>query len=148
VVLPDFVFQVDGDTATPTELARGPWSPDAQHGGAPAALLARFLERHDLGPATFPARMTIELMRPVPLVALRVACHTIRKGKQVQLVQGSLFAGDTEVARATVLRFRVKEVDFAVEPATRATAPLPPPGRRRRSRPGSPPASASGPRWR
>ena len=27
-------------------LARGPWRPDAAHGGAPAALLAREIERH------------------------------------------------------------------------------------------------------
>jgi hypothetical protein len=29
----------------PTELARGPWDPGAQHGGAPAALIARAVER-------------------------------------------------------------------------------------------------------
>jgi len=39
--LPDAIFHVDGDHVTPTELARGPWSPHAMHGGAPAALLAR-----------------------------------------------------------------------------------------------------------
>ncbi len=126
--LPDCIFHVDGDVATPTDLARGPWSPHAQHGGAPAALLARSLERFDVGTATFPARMTLELMRPVPLAPLRVVCTTIRPGRKVQLVQGSLFADDTEVARATILRLREQEVEFAAEPAVRTVPPMPPPG--------------------
>ena len=109
---PAYVFEVDGDVAVPTELARGPWSPHAQHGGAPAALLAGQLERFDLGTATFPARFTLELMRPVPLTLLRIERQTIRPGKKVQLVQGSLFAGEVEVVRATLLRLREKPVEF------------------------------------
>ena len=48
----DAVFHLDGDLAVPSALARGPWSLDALHGGAPAALLARALERADPGPTT------------------------------------------------------------------------------------------------
>jgi len=36
----DAIFARDGALFVPSELARGPWSPQAQHGGAPAALLA------------------------------------------------------------------------------------------------------------
>ena len=52
-------------------------------------------------------------MRPVPLTPLRIERHTIRPGKKVQLVQGSLFADDVEVVRATLLRLREQPVDFA-----------------------------------
>ena len=45
-------------------------------------------------------------MRPVPLTPLRIERRTIRPGKKVQLVQGSLFADDVEVVRATLLRLR------------------------------------------
>jgi len=122
------VFDVDGDVAVPTDLARGPWSPHAQHGGAPSALLAGQLETFDLGTATFPARFTLELMRPVPLTPLRIARQTIRAGKKVQLVQGSLFADDVEVVRATLLRLREHEVEFAAEPAAGEYEPMRPPG--------------------
>jgi hypothetical protein len=122
------VYEVDGGVAVPTELARGPWSPHAQHGGAPSALLAGQLERFDLGSATFPARFTLELMRPVPLTPLRIELRTIRPGKKVQLVQGSLFSGDTEVVRATLLRLREHTVEFERAPVTGTYAPLPPPG--------------------
>ena len=118
---------MEGDIARPTELARGPWSPHAQHGGAPAALLAGQLEQFDPGPATFPARFTLELMRPVPLAPLRIERRTIRPGKKVQLVQGSLFADDVEVVRATLLRLRVHPVEFAEQPVTGTERPLPAP---------------------
>jgi len=35
------LFEVEGDGFLPTELSQGPWDPDALHGGAPAALMAR-----------------------------------------------------------------------------------------------------------
>jgi hypothetical protein len=123
----EFVFEVDGDIARPTELARGPWSPHAQHGGAPSALLAGQLERFELGSATFPARFTLELMRPVPLKPLRIERRTIRPGKKVQLVQGSLFADDVEVVRATLLRLRELPVEFETEPVPGTDRILPPP---------------------
>ncbi len=122
------MFELDGDLAVPTELARGPWSPHAQHGGAPSALLAGRLEDFDPGTATFPARFTLELMRPVPLTPLRVERRTIRAGKKVQLVQGSLFADDVEVVRATLLRLREQRVEFSAEPAAGEYVPMPPPG--------------------
>ncbi len=79
---PDAVFHLDGNTATPTEIARGPWSPHAQHGGAPSALLAGMVERFEPGPADFVARLTVELMRPVPLTPLRVECTMVRPGEE------------------------------------------------------------------
>jgi hypothetical protein len=124
----EYVFEVDGGVARPTEFARGPWSPHAQHGGAPSALLAGQLERFDLGTATFPARFTLELMRPVPLAPLRIERRTIRPGKKVQLVQGSLFADDVEVVRATLLRLREQPVDFEVEAIAGNDRQLPAPG--------------------
>jgi hypothetical protein len=128
VTEPGYVYEVDGDTVVPTELARGPWSPHAQHGGAPSALLAGRLETFELGSATFPARFTLELMRPVPLTPLRLERRTIRPGKKVQLVQGSLFADDVEVVRGTLLRLREQPVDFAEQAEAGEYEPMPPPG--------------------
>jgi hypothetical protein len=125
---PDAIWHLDGDLAVPTELARGPWSPHAQHGGAPSALLAGLLERFEPGPADFTARLNVELMRPVPLTPLRVERTLVRPGKKVQLVQGSLFDGDVEVVRATALRLRTVGAGLGdVVPSDR-TDPLPPPG--------------------
>jgi hypothetical protein len=123
----DAIFHVEGDRAIPTELARGPWSPDAQHGGPAAALLARALERADPGPASFVARLTIELLRPVPLTPLVVRARTVRPGRKVQWLEATLLANDAEVARATALRLRVDpSLDLPVPDL--GPTPLPPPG--------------------
>jgi hypothetical protein len=100
------LFEIDGDVAVPSELTRGPWDPGAMHGGPPSALLARVIERNDPGPASFVARLTVELLRPVPLVPLTISARTLRPGKMVHWVEAILRAGDVEVARAVGLRLR------------------------------------------
>ena len=125
--LPDAMFAVDGDVAVPTELVRGPWSPHAQHGGAPSALLAGVLEGIEAGPPAFTARLTIDLMRPVPLTPLRIARRVVRPGKKLQIVEATLSDGDVDVARATALRLRT--LDDELEPAWSSPAvdAFPPP---------------------
>ncbi len=106
------LFERDGSRYVPTQLARGPWSPKALHGGAPSALFATVCERHDPGPAAFVARVTVELMRPVPLAPLELRVRTMRPGKRVQWIEAMLLdERDHEVAHATVLRIRSEDVD-------------------------------------
>jgi hypothetical protein len=88
-----------------TDLARGPWDPHAQHGGAPAAILMRAFERQPAGEELIIARVTYELLRPVPLAALEVRTEVVRPGRRVQLLEASLRAeGGVEVVRARALR--------------------------------------------
>lgn len=126
------LYLPDGDRFVPTPLTSGPWDPGAQHGGAPSALLTRSIEAAEApGPMTL-ARVTVELLRPVPLQPLRVEVSVVRPGRKVQLVQASLFADEVEVARALGLRLRVLEApvpDDAV-PTDRMPAP---PGEGRRT---------------
>src|SRR5262249_40062781 len=100
------IFARDGDRFVPSDLARGPWTPQAQHGGAPAALLAHLIERFEGGEVMFVARLTIELLRPVPIAPLAPRTRLLRPGRKVQLVEASPLADDVEVARCTALRIR------------------------------------------
>jgi hypothetical protein len=94
-----------------TELARGPWDPNAQHGGPPAALLMRAFERLDPDPNVMISRVTYELLRPVPLGSLSVEVSVLRPGRRVQLLEGSIAAPDgTVVVRARALRVAVAGV--------------------------------------
>jgi hypothetical protein len=68
----------DAATFTPTELARGPWSPHALHGGPVAALLLHLAEGLPQPGPMHPARVTVELLRPVPLAPLRGEASLIR----------------------------------------------------------------------
>ncbi|MGH3101114.1 MAG: thioesterase family protein, partial [Thermoleophilia bacterium] len=105
-----FFLPLGPDRFQATELTRGPWDPGLQHAGPPAALLGRAVERHgDRGDLQV-ARVTFEIMRPLPIAELRVATRLLRGGRSVELVEASLRAGDAEVMRATALRIRTAEV--------------------------------------
>ena len=98
------VFQTDAGGFLATEHARGPWDPLALHGGAPAALLARAVERFEPDPGLRVARLSYEFLRPVPLGRLELAIELLRPGRRVQLVGASLRAGGVEVCRLSALR--------------------------------------------
>ena len=100
-----------------TELARGPWDPQALHGGAPAALLMREFEQVDSPDGLAIARVTYEFVRPVPLGELSVQASVVRPGRRVQLLEGVIRdAGGTEVVRARALRVRRAEAIPDVSP--------------------------------
>ena len=109
----DALFEPDGSgILVPTERARGPWDPGALHGGPVAALMVRAVEAVETPAPMHIARMTVELERPVPVEPLAVRASVSRPGKRVQLVDADLFAGESRVARARVLRIRVADLDL------------------------------------
>src|SRR5690606_9211746 len=91
----------------PTEHTRGPWDPRHQHGGAVAALVARSVERAT-GDEFALTRLTLDLMRPVPLEPLALDVSVPRPGRRVLGLAVSVSAGDLEVevvrAQAVVIR--------------------------------------------
>lgn len=112
------MYVPDGGTFLPTIATRGPWSPDAQHGGPVAALLCRAAEAVESSTPLHVVRLTVELLRPAPLRLLTVRTRLRRPGKRVQLIESVLLDGDVEVALATTLRIRAADVpvDDAVPP--------------------------------
>jgi hypothetical protein len=109
-------YAVSGDRFEPSELTRGPWDPDAQHAGPPAALLGRALERCD--PPEDPAwigRVTFEILAPVPLAPLAVTATVARPGRSVELLAASLAGPDGEVMRAHAWRLRAQETGLDAE---------------------------------
>jgi hypothetical protein len=107
----DAVFVQDGDRFSPTDLALGPWSAGALHGGAPAALLVHALNGHVSDPSLRLARVTYEFVRPVPLAELTVEVATVRPGRRVTLLDAVLRDPDqTEVTRARALLVRPSEL--------------------------------------
>jgi hypothetical protein len=119
------VFVPDGPLFVATELARGPWDPSAQHGGAPAALMVRAFERLAGADGLLLARVTYEFLRPVPLAPLEVRADVVRSGRRMALLEGSLVDGQgTELLRARALRVRRAESSLpAVASAASSTPP-------------------------
>jgi len=88
-------------------LTRGPWHPDHQHGGPPIALAARSIERAAAAlELTHIARLTTNLLRPVPIAELTVEVETEYAGRNVAHFSGRLLAGGKEVARLTAVAQR------------------------------------------
>jgi len=129
------LFEPDGGRLVPTDVARGPWDPRALHGGPTGALLARAIEGApaDGGPFEV-SRLTIELLRPVPVEPLAVEAQVIRPGRKVQLVEAAIrhAASGTEVARARALRIRSAPVPLPEDPMLRLDPPPPGPASSRR----------------
>ncbi|MBS0547562.1 MAG: thioesterase family protein [Proteobacteria bacterium] len=120
------IFRVDGATVQTSPFAAGPWDPGMQHGAAPASLICWAVERL---PAAVPmrvARLTVDLMRPVPVAPLTVETEILREGRKIQLAAIRLLADGKEVVRASALRIRKDEVAL---PTDRPFPPLdlPPP---------------------
>lgn len=117
------VFEHSDGGFVATELARGPWDPNAQHGGAPAALLARAFERTEPDGELLLARVTYEFVRPVPLGRVDVHADIVRPGRRVQLLEGSLSGSDgVELVRARALRVHRASVEQALAPAAETPA--------------------------
>lgn len=83
-----------------TALTRGPWDPGHQHAGPPIALACGVIERvaaeHGL---THLARLTANLIRPVPIAELHVEVSPDYIGRSVGHFSARLLAADKEVAR-------------------------------------------------
>lgn len=124
----DSLYIPDGDLFVPTAHTRGPWDPRAQHGGAPSALLARCIEQVDAPAPMEIARITVELMRPVPVDdAVHVHTRTLRSGRKVQVVEAVMATRDgTELCRAQALRIRREDMDLATTGVVVVDTPPPP----------------------
>ena len=127
---PGALFVRRGDEYVATELTQGPWNPEHQHGGPVCALLATVIETV---PSLVPmrcGRLTVDLMRTVPVAALRARTRVVREGKRVQLVEAALEYEGADVARASALRIRVADTSDALENPYRPdeSAPRPPIG--------------------
>jgi hypothetical protein len=126
------LYVQDGEHYLPQESTRGPWSVDAQHGGAVAALVAGLLEAHEAERGLEVVRVTVDLLRPVPIRPLRVSITTAHPGRAVDRLRALVVpVGDERpVAAVDALRIRRKGMvppPPAHEPRPLGTETAPPP---------------------
>jgi hypothetical protein len=106
-----------------TGLTRGPWHPEHQHAGPPIALVARSIERAAAAlDLEHVARLTANLLRPIPIAALTVEIETEYAGRNVAHFSARLIAGGKDVARFTAVAQRAGEL---LVPADLPGHPLP-----------------------
>lgn len=109
-----------------TRRTGGPWSHEHQHGGPPAALIAREIERTAPREGMHIGRITIEILRPIPIAALTASARVVRPGRNVELLEAALDADDGPVLAARAWRFSTAATALPGGLVSRAVpAPLP-----------------------
>lgn len=127
-----FYQQVDEGRFESSALTAGPWSPDAQHAGPPSALLVRAMERVDSGTDMRLARVSVDVLGPVPVAAMDIEVRTVRPGRRVELLEATATVGGRPALVARGWRMRRTPEDYPVVgghdgppvPATRKRGPM------------------------
>jgi hypothetical protein len=93
----------DGQFAS-TVHTTGPWSPKTQHLGPPSALLVRAMEQLPSAAPMMIARVTVEILGPVPVADIAVTASVDRPGRSVELLSAELSAEGRVAVRARAWR--------------------------------------------
>lgn len=97
----------------PSGLTRTGWNDTDQHGGPPASLMVRELERLELPAPMRVARVTVHLLTGVPLEPLTVSADVVRAGKRVAVADAHLTTDHGDLvgtARAQLIRTEPVEI--------------------------------------
>jgi hypothetical protein len=126
-----FYEPLGGPRFRSTSHTAGPWDLRSQHAGPPAALLGRALEATDPREGTLLARVTFEILGPVPVAEVEVESRVIRPGRSVELLEAELRAGGRPAMTARAWRIPVTSAPPAgvhdVAPAARPAEAAEPP---------------------
>lgn len=110
----------------PTRHTEGPWGQRFQHGGPPAALLARAIEQRLAGEELVVGRITYDILAPVPMRPVRVTSSVSRPGRRVCRVDATLADDGRPVVLASA--WAVLPAPGDVPADTLAGQPATPPG--------------------
>jgi len=125
-----FYEALGGGRYRSTSHTAGPWDPRSQHAGPPAALLARALEQTSPRADTLLARVTFDILGPVPVAEVEVEARVVRPGRTVELLEAELRAGSRVAMTARAWRLPGTSAPAAgggAPPPPRPDEPTPPP---------------------
>jgi hypothetical protein len=105
-------FLPQGTAFLATEATRGPWDDAHQHAGPPSGLLGRALERFQPRDDARIVRVTIEILRPVPIAEIEVDVAVARPGKRVELLEAVMTANGEAVSKARAWRMRTAALEL------------------------------------
>ncbi len=95
-----------------TGQARGPWQPDAAHGGAPTGLLASAIEGEGRGDGLRLTAFSATFHGPVPLGPVEVETEVLKPGRRQRVVAARLRADERTLVEARGILIRRGSVDL------------------------------------
>lgn len=121
-----FVANRTGTGFHATEATRGPWDVEHQHAGPPSGLVGRAFETFQPRADARIVKVTIDILRPVPIAELEIDVHCPRPGKRIELLEAVMRSGGEEILRARAWRMRTASVPLP-KLGYREPTPLPGP---------------------
>jgi hypothetical protein len=111
------LYRREDDAFVGSNSTQSSWNPGAQAGGAVLALLGHVLEDvPTLVPMSL-SRLTVDLVRPVPIgEPLWIDHVVIREGKIIQVVDSTVRSAENECVRARTLRIRDQDLTAGAVP--------------------------------
>ena len=100
-----FYHRGAGEVFEATDSTTSPWDPRFQHGGPPLALIARLVDERFTGDAMRIARISLEILGPIPKIALTIETRVLRPGKRVKLIEATVLSAGKAMLVANVWRF-------------------------------------------
>lgn len=82
----NYFFNQDDDVFTPQAAAGSPWSETMQHGGPVNAIITMSIEAIAEETCMKVARLTIDILKPVPMKPVKVKSHFLRKGGKMAVL--------------------------------------------------------------
>lgn len=111
-----FYEQLDETTFASSQSTEGPWGPDSQHAGPPSALLSRAIERFEPRDGHRLGRVTVDILRAVPVAPLRIEVERLRSGRRLELLEARAEADGRLVLVARAWRLECVPDDVASRP--------------------------------
>lgn len=97
----------------PSIHTQGAWRDHEQHMGAPAALIAHCIDRHQPRPDMMLTRISYDILGIIDLAETRVEVETIRPGRSIELVEATLTTGDSARPAIRARAWRLQTSDTA-----------------------------------
>jgi len=121
-----YLFHRDGDLYLPQTAAGSPWSATMQHGGPVNAIITQSVESSAEALGMEISRLTFDILKPVPMSAVKVESRFIRKGKRMAVLDTVLIAEGSEEPVASGRAVLLKPI-VGKEPSMNTMKSLPTP---------------------
>ncbi|CAA0136439.1 Uncharacterised protein [Mycolicibacterium vanbaalenii] len=87
-----------------TDGTRSNWDPEIQHGSPPLALLTRAIENLAAGSGLRIARLTLDILGPIPVATVRVRARVERPGSRISLMSAEMLTDRPDGSQRSVAR--------------------------------------------
>jgi hypothetical protein len=114
----------------PTRATESPWDRTAQHGGPPAALLARVIDETTERPLRI-GRISVDILGPIPLREAVVEVSVIKPGRLVRLTEARMLVDGRTAVTARTWHVAAGDHPPAAGEKQAAPPPLPRPSAQR-----------------